>query len=135
MGAHDHAVMLAPVRSDNATVNNYILYMHVCVGLPEFPVETVITKTCCNRKMLTCFKRLSQADIENIQQKFYLYATETEQTQHLVDFMMQHSRGDKKVKYTIATYSDIVLYDFELTTNGALKKTSRDYLQSYIKDL
>ena len=33
------------------------------------------------------------------------------------------------------TYSDIVLYDFQLTTNGAIKKKSREYLQKYIEDL
>lgn len=32
------------------------------------------------------------------------------------------------------TYHEILLYDFELTTNGALKKKSRHYLQSILKD-
>ena len=72
------------------------------LGVPEFPVEKVITKHCCNRKIITCFEQLSQADIENTRWKFYSYASETEQTQHIIDYMMQHSRGDKKVTYTIA---------------------------------
>lgn len=40
----------------------------------------------------------------------------------------------KKQPLGIVPYSDIVLYDFELTKKGALKKKSRDYLQKYIKD-
>ena len=33
------------------------------------------------------------------------------------------------------SYNDIVLYDFELTAHGALKKKSRDYLQKAFKEL
>lgn len=40
----------------------------------------------------------------------------------------------KTEKFNSVRYSDIILYDFELTKNGALKKKSRDYFKdnSYI---
>ena len=33
---------------------------------------------------------------------FYSLATETEQTQHVLDYMREHSRGDRAVLYTVA---------------------------------
>ena len=70
--------------------------------MPEFPVETLLTKTCCNRKMTTCFKLLSQADIEKARERFYCNKTEVQQTQHILDYMKQHSRGNKSILYSIS---------------------------------
>ncbi len=61
-----------------------------------------MTRSCCSRGHVTCFKRLSQADIESTRHGFYSLQTETEQTQHMLDYMRQHSRGDKTVLYTVA---------------------------------
>jgi hypothetical protein len=61
-----------------------------------------MTKSCCDRKEVTCFKLLSQADIECIRQEFYSCTTETEQTQRLLDYMREHSRRDRSVLYTVA---------------------------------
>jgi len=76
----------------------------VYVGSPEFPVTSLMTKHCCDRKEVTCFKFLSQADIEHIREQFYSSTTETEQTQHLLNYMREHSQRDKSVLYTVAKF-------------------------------
>ena len=57
----------------------------ICVRLPEFSASKLLTKTCCNRKAATCFKLLSQADIENARKRLYFHKTETQQTQYILD--------------------------------------------------
>lgn len=74
----------------------------VYVGSPEFPVTSLMTKHCCDRKEVTSFKFLSQADIEHIREQFYSSTTETEQTQHLLNYVKEHSQRDKSVLYTVA---------------------------------
>lgn len=86
----------------NERPNLFILSTFLYLGTPEFPVTKLMTKYCCDRKAVTCFKLLSQADIECVRQEFYSCATETEQTQYLLHYMREHSRGDKSVLYTVA---------------------------------
>ena len=64
-------------------------------------MNTLMTKLCCNRKAVTCFKK-SQADFERIREEFNSLGTETGQAQCLLDYMREHSRGDKSVLYTVA---------------------------------
>ena len=64
------------------------------IGTPEFPVTELMTKSCCEQKAVTCFKLLSQADIEHVRQEFYSCSTETQQTQYFLHYMREHSRGD-----------------------------------------
>ena len=82
--------------------NLFILSIFMYLGTPEFPVTELMTKCCCDRKAVTCFKLLSQADIERVRQEFYSCSTETQQTQYLLHYMREHSRGDKSVLYTVA---------------------------------
>ena len=42
--------------------------------------------------------------------------------------------SNKKNAIGTTSLQDIMLYDFELTKNGALKKKSRDFLQRSIKN-
>lgn len=61
-----------------------------------------MTKRCCDRKQVTCFKRLSQSDIEQVREEFYTLSTETQQTQHLLEYMRQHAHRNKPILYTVA---------------------------------
>ena len=61
-----------------------------------------MSKQCCDRKDVTCFKLLSQSDIEQAREAFYTLSSETQQTQYVLDYMRQHVRGDKYILYTIA---------------------------------
>lgn len=55
---------------------------------------------CCSKKEITCFKLLTQAAIERIRTSVYSLS-ETEQTQHVLNYLLEHSRGDKSVLYTV----------------------------------
>lgn len=55
---------------------------------------------CCNRKAVTCFKLLAQSTIEYIRLSIYS-VSEIEQTQVVVNYMVQHSQGDRHVLYTV----------------------------------
>lgn len=72
------------------------------IGKPEYPVNELMSKRCCNRKEITCFKKLSQCEIEKIRQEFYSLSTEIEQTQHILTFLRTHSRADKSILYNVA---------------------------------
>ena len=61
-----------------------------------------MTKSCCDRSRVTCFKLLSQHHIESVRHEFYRSSTEVEQTQHIVSYMRQHCRDDRSVLYTVA---------------------------------
>ena len=62
----------------------------------------VVTKRCCDRKQITCFKLVSQADIDKIRQEYYSLATEVDQTQFLLTYMRNHSKSDKSILYSVA---------------------------------
>lgn len=55
---------------------------------------------CCSRKAVTCFKLLAQSTIEYIRLLIYS-VSEIEQTQVVVNYMVQHSQGDRHVLYTV----------------------------------
>ena len=59
-----------------------------------------MTRSCCARKKITCFKHLSQQSIESIQEKFYALS-ETEQVQKVLTYMNEHSRADGSVLYSV----------------------------------
>jgi len=59
-----------------------------------------MTRSCCQRKQVTCFKLLTQATIESIRSTVYSLS-ETEQTQHILNYMREHSQGDEDVLYTV----------------------------------
>ena len=62
----------------------------IYVGVPEFTIEELFNKHCCNRKTLTCFKLLSYADIEKTRRHYYDTSdTETEQSQKFIDYFIQ----------------------------------------------
>ena len=75
---------------------------HFYAGSPEYPVSSLMTRCCCDRKKVTCFRQLSQADIECVRGDFYSLTTKTEQTQHILDYMREHGQSDKTVLYTVA---------------------------------
>lgn len=70
------------------------------VGSPELPVSVLMMHQCCSKKEVTCFKLLSQAAIERIRACVYSLS-ETAQTQHVLNYLLEHSRGDKSVLYTV----------------------------------
>ena len=61
-----------------------------------------MTKSCCDRSRVTCFKLLSQHHIESVRYKFYRSSNEVEQTQQIVSYMRHHCRDDRSVLYTVA---------------------------------
>ena len=71
------------------------------LGTPQFPVASLMTRHCCSPKAFTCFKLLAQSTIEYIRLSIYS-VSEIEQTQVVVNYMVQHSQGDRHVLYTVA---------------------------------
>lgn len=59
-----------------------------------------MTSRCCHRKKVTCFKLLTQATIERIRSSVYSQS-ETEQLQHILNYMWEHSQGGQGVLYTV----------------------------------
>ena len=60
-----------------------------------------MTRHCCNQKEVTCFKLITQATIERIRAEVYS-VSETEQTQLVLDYMLEHSQGSTSdILYTI----------------------------------
>lgn len=65
----------------------------------------VIHKKCCSRREITCFNKLSVADIKVIRKEFYDINTETCQNQFVIYYMRHHSDGSlssSAVLFTIA---------------------------------
>ena len=60
-----------------------------------------MTKSCCDRSSVTCFKLLSQHHIESVRSEFYK-SSEVMQTQQIVSYMRQHCQDDQSVLYTVA---------------------------------
>ena len=67
---------------------------------PEYPASILMSKSCCHRRKVTCFKLLSQSCIESVRRDFYALS-ETVQTQKLLSYMCEHSRCDGTVLYSI----------------------------------
>jgi len=40
-------------------------------GIPEFSTEVLLTKHCCSRSVVTCFRKLSQVDIDRVREHLY----------------------------------------------------------------
>ena len=59
-----------------------------------------MTRHCCSKKEATCFKLLTQATIERIRTAVYS-KSETEQTQLILNYLLEHSQGDRSVLYTV----------------------------------
>ena len=79
------------------------LVLHLFVtGKPECAVYELMTKRCCDRKQITCFKLLSQADIDKVRQEYYSLSTEVDQTQFILTYMRSHSKSDKSILYSVA---------------------------------
>lgn len=60
-------------------------------GSPEYPVLDLLTKKCCSRSSVTCFTKLSVADIEGVRSEFYALSSETDQNQYVINYMRRHS--------------------------------------------
>ncbi len=69
--------------------------------MPEFSVSDLMLMPCCHRDEVTCFKLLSQSDIDRVRSEFYSLSSETEQTQFLLSYLRSHIKHDKSVLYTI----------------------------------
>lgn len=59
-----------------------------------------MTRCCCQRKEITCFKLLTQATIERIRSTIYSIS-ETEQIQLILNYMREHSQGDQGILYSV----------------------------------
>ena len=59
-----------------------------------------MTRCCCQRKQVTCFKLLTQATIERIRSTIYSIS-ETEQIQLILNYMREHSQGDQGILYSV----------------------------------
>ena len=70
------------------------------LGSPEFPVSDLMTRHCCSKKEVTCFKLITQDTRERIRHSLYSLS-ETEQTQLILNYLLEHSKKDKSVLYTV----------------------------------
>lgn len=55
---------------------------------------------------------------------------EQERASHKPKWLRYFSPSTQRDAVSIVRYSDIILYDFQLTNKGCLKKKSRDYLKT-----
>ena len=74
----------------------------IFIGIPEFSTEALLTKRCCSRSVVTCFRKLSQVDIDKAREHLYSLETETAQNQVVLDYFAQHSSDGNAVMYTVA---------------------------------
>ncbi len=51
----------------------------------------LLSKKCCSRSCVTCFKKLSVLDVEGVRSDFYGLSTETAQNQYVIDYLRRHS--------------------------------------------
>ena len=58
---------------------------------------------------------------------------EQERAPHKPKWARYFKLSSRKDAVGIIRFSDIILYDFQLTQRGALKKKAREYLQEYYK--
>lgn len=67
-------------------------------------MQQLMLKSCCSRGKITCFKKLSQFEIEVIRQEFYELKTETLQNQYILDYFRRHSPDSscKNVLFSVA---------------------------------
>lgn len=75
-------------------------YHYPILGSPEFSVSSLMTRHCCSSKNVSCFKMLTQAAIERVRTSVYS-KSETEQTQLILSYMLQHSQEGKPILYTV----------------------------------
>ena len=61
-----------------------------------------VVKKCCDSKNITCFKRISQADIEKCRHDLTSRPTETQQNQFVIDYMRYHARNDNRILYSVS---------------------------------
>lgn len=78
----------------------FIFTKFLISGKPEFSVDSLMTHHCCNRKVVTCFKLLTQATIERARMSI-CSLSEIEQTQLMLNYMLQHSQGNQGVLYSV----------------------------------
>jgi len=95
-------ICINPTYHYTSIVINVVLKLSPGSGSPEFDVALLMTKSCCDRNKVTCFKLLSQQHIESVRYEFYSHSNEVVQTQKIVSYMRQHSRDDGSVLYTVA---------------------------------
>lgn len=70
-------------------------------GIPEFPTSELVFKRCCDRKQITCFRKVSQSDIDNVRSGFYSLDNETTRNQFVLDYFRTHSRNDKTILFSV----------------------------------
>lgn len=61
------------------------LMVSTSTGKPEYAIVELLTKKCCSRTCVTCFRKLSAVDIEDVRKQFYSLPTETSQNQLVID--------------------------------------------------
>ena len=80
----------------------WLLLFIFFLGIPEFCTEALLTKHCCSRSVVTCFRKLSQVDIDGLRERLYSLESETAQNQLVLDYFAQHSSDSSAVMYTVA---------------------------------
>lgn len=65
-------------------------------------MEELLLKRCCDKKKMTCFRKISQIVIESCRDHINSYSSETQKNQFVLDYMKDHARRDGSVLYTIS---------------------------------
>ena len=83
-----------------STFDMPLLFKFYDIGTPEFSVASLMSRHCCNKNTVTCFKLITQATIERIRETVYS-VSETEQIQIVLDYMLEHSQGNGSILYSV----------------------------------
>lgn len=59
----------------------------IIIGKPEFTIEEVMSKKCCEK---ICFKMLSFIDVKSIRERIDCLSTETQQNQFIIKYLCEH---------------------------------------------
>ena len=76
------------------------LFDNIPLGSPQFGVGALMCKSCCCRRKVSCFKKLSQKTTEHVCYEFYA-VSETEQTHNILKYMREHGHVDGTVLYSV----------------------------------
>ena len=65
-------------------------------------MQSLLSRKCCSSSV-TCFKKLSQLDIEAVRSEYQSLGSETQQNQYVLDYLRRHRRhSDNTVLHSIA---------------------------------
>ena len=71
------------------------------IGSLQYQPHELMVKKCCNPKRVTCFKNITETNIQQLQMQFYSLPSETDQKQYMLNYFKCHSKSTGSILYTV----------------------------------